>query len=223
MASPVSVSGTLSFSWNKFKSRPWFFVGTVLIYAAVQFVFALSEQLGSVVAFLVSLIGGTLLAIGLMSLYLKAHDSVQSASFNDLWNPKPFWQYLATSLVVAIVVILGLLALIVPGIILAIAFSMAPYLVLEKRVWPMSALKQSWNLTKGSWLNLFLLGLVLVVINFVGAMLLMIGLLVTIPVSMLAMAHVYRTLSGRQALPEATPAEEIAPPSAPAPNETPVS
>lgn len=64
-------------------------------------------------------------------------------------------------------------------------------------------------MTKGSWLSLFLLGVVLAVINIVGALLLMIGLLVTIPISMLAMVHVYRTLSGVKTLPEVETKEEV--------------
>ncbi len=209
MASPILVQASLSYGWNTFKKRPWLFLGTVLIYAAVQFVLAMIESYAPFVSLIANLVIGTLLAIGFMTLYLKAHDDLAGADIKDMWNPKPFWQYLVASIVIAIIVILGLIALIVPGIILGIAFSMAPYLVVEKRIWVMQALKESWAMTKGNWLSLFLLGVVLAVINIVGALLLMIGLLVTIPVSMLAMVHVYRTLSGVKTLPEAEVKEEV--------------
>jgi uncharacterized membrane protein len=211
MASPISVQSSLAFGWKTFKARPWLFVGTIIIYAAVQFVLALIEGiLPEFISFFVSLAAGTLLAVGFMSLYLKAHDNLSAASFKDLWNPKPFWQYLVTSVIMAVIVILGLLALIVPGIILALALSMAPYIVIEKRVWTMTALKESWRMTKGSWLKLLLLGVVITLMNFVGMLLLMIGLLVTAPISMLAMVHVYRTLSGTS-VSEAAPMLETAP------------
>jgi len=201
------------FGWKTFKARPWLFVGSIIIYAAAQFVLgALEQVLPEFLAVIVSLAVGTLLAVGLMSLYLKAHDDLAGASIKDMWNPKPFWQYLVTSVLIAIIVILGLLLLIVPGILLALAFSMAPYLVIEKRMWTMSALKESWRLTKGSWWKLFLLGLTMAVMNFIGAFLLLIGLLVTVPISILAMVHAYRVLAGRSVAEEvAVVAPEVVP------------
>jgi len=198
MSTPISVKSSLSFGWNTFKARPGLFVGSIAVYAAVQFVLmAVEGVLPDFLAFIVSLAVGTLLAVGLMSLYLKAHDNLAGASIKDMWNPKPFWQYLATSLVIGVVVIVGLLLLIVPGVIFALALSMAPYLVIEKRLWPLPALKESWRMTKGNWLKLLLLGIVIAVLNFIGAFLLLVGLLVTVPISVLAMVHVYRALASR--------------------------
>lgn len=209
MSTPLSVKSSLSFGWNTFKARPGLFVGSIAVYAAVQFVLmAVEGVLPGFLAFFVNLGVGTLLAVGLMSLYLKAHDNLSGASIKDMWNPKPFWQYLATSLVIAVIVIVGLLLLVIPGIILALALSMAPYLVIEKRLWPLPALKESWRMTKGNWLKLLLLGVIMAILNFLGAFLLLIGLLVTVPISVLAMVHVYRTLSGRV---HEAPAAEAAP------------
>jgi uncharacterized membrane protein len=203
MASPISAVSSLRFGWKTFRSRPWLFVGSIIIYAAVQFVLLGIEKFlgssGEILMVFINLGVGTVLAVGLMSLYLKAHDDLKGASFKDMWNLAPFWQYLVTSVVIAIIVILGIFALIVPGIIFALAFSMAPYLVIEKKMWTQKALKESWRLTKGHWLELFLLGVAMAIINFLGAFLLLVGLLVTAPVSMLAMTHVYRTLSHHKA------------------------
>jgi uncharacterized membrane protein len=199
MASSISAVSSLRFGWKTFKARPWLFVGTIIIYAAVQFVLlAVEKTLGDAAQFLMVFINlgvGTVLAVGLMSLYLKAHDNIHTVSFKDMWNLEPFWRYLVTSIIIAIMVIAGIFALVVPGIILALAFSMAPYLVIEKKMWTQKALKKSWQMTKGHWLELLLLGIAMAVINFLGAFLLLVGLLVTAPVSMLAMAHVYRRLS----------------------------
>lgn len=203
MTSPVSVSSSLSFGWKTFKARPWLFMGTVLIYAGAQLLLAFIQKLIAIdaVAFAATLFIGTALALGFLTFYLKAHDRPASAKLEDMLDMRPFLQYLVTSVVIAIVVILGLFALIVPGIILGIAFSMAPYLIVEKRLWTMDALKESWNLTKGNRTSLFLLALMLFVINFLGALPFMLGLLITVPVSMLAMAHAYRALVAKPAEP----------------------
>jgi len=218
----LTVQSCFLFAWKTFKARPWLFVGSSLIYAVVQLILGTIEhKLPGLVSALISLVAGTLLALGLMSLYLKAHDDVRSATFSLLWNPKPFWQYLATSIVMGIIVVVGLLLLIVPGVILALAFSFAPYIVIERKVWPMEALKESWRLTKGHWLKLFLLALTITALNIVGAMVLLVGLLVTAPLSILAMVHAYRTLSGHTSsevasAPETEPATPMMEPQAPA-------
>lgn len=200
MAKVISAESALKFGWRTFKSRPSIFVGSIIIYAAVQGALMLIEGvLPEILTFIISLAVGTLLAIGFMSFYLKAHDEPTSVTFKHLWNPKPFWWYLITSLVMGAIVVLGFLALIVPGILFAIAFSMAPYLVVDKRLSTFAALKKSWYMTKGNWLPLLILGIILTVANFIGALLLMVGLLITAPISALAMTHVYKTLSKHHA------------------------
>ena len=89
----------------------------------------------------------------------------------------------------------GFLLLIIPGIIWAIGFQLAPYFVVDKGMDPLEALKKSWAATRGAKWNLFLFGLLLGLINMLGFLALMVGLLFTLPLSMVAMAYVYRKLA----------------------------
>lgn len=216
MTTALSVQSCLSFGWKTFKARPWLFVGSSLIYAAIQLVLGWAEAvLPGFIGTILNVAVGTLLALGLMTLYLKAHDSLSGASFKDMWNPKPFWKYLVTSFVIGALVFAGIILLIVPGVILGLAFSFAPYIVIEKKVWTMAALKESWRLTKGQWWKLFLLGLVIALMNIIGAFLLLVGLLVTAPISVLAMVHAYRTLAGASAGSMPAAAEPVPAPAVP--------
>lgn len=70
------------------------------------------------------------------------------------------------------------------------------YLVMEKNRGGVEAIKESFKMTNGVWWNLAYLTLLIGLVNIVGALALLVGLLVSVPVSMLAMVHVYRTLSG---------------------------
>ena len=72
---------------------------------------------------------------------------------------------------------------------------MSLYLVMDRGLGVTESLKESRRITYGNRLKLLLLGLALVGINIVGFFLLIVGLLVSIPVSMLAGVHAYRTLS----------------------------
>jgi uncharacterized membrane protein len=85
--------------------------------------------------------------------------------------------------------------LIIPGIILSIRLSFFDYLIVDKNSRIVESLKRSWEITKGSTLNLFLLYLLLGLINLLGVFALIVGLFWSIPTTMIAEAFVYRKLS----------------------------
>ena len=69
---------------------------------------------------------------------------------------------------------------------------------------PIEALKASSRATMGSKWDLFLFGLLLGLMNFAGVLLFLVGLFVTIPISMVACAYVYRRLTEEPAPPGLT-------------------
>ena len=81
------------------------------------------------------------------------------------------------------------------AVILAMGLMFVPYLVIDRGLGPIEAMKESWRVTKGHKWQLFFLFLALIGLNILGAIALIIGLLVTVPISMLAAAHAYRTLT----------------------------
>lgn len=119
----------------------------------------------------------------------------KGSTVNDLfiyW--RYFFKYLIAGLVYALIVAGGLILLIVPGIIWAVKFQFWPYLLVDKNLGPIEAIKASGKITQGAKWNLFLFGWLLFFVNLLGVLALLIGLLVTIPVTMLASAFVYRQL-----------------------------
>jgi uncharacterized membrane protein len=87
------------------------------------------------------------------------------------------------------------LALIIPGIILSMGLAFVPYLVVDRGLGPIEAIKESWRITKGHKWQLLLLFLALLGLNLLGLVALLIGIFVTVPITMLAFAHAYRTLN----------------------------
>ena len=90
-----------------------------------------------------------------------------------------FWQnylniILANLLVVALIV-LGLFALIVPGIIIACRLAFVPYIVMDKKLDPIESVELSWRLTRGHGWTIFLMGFVSFFIIIVGLMLFLVG------------------------------------------------
>jgi hypothetical protein len=103
--------------------------------------------------------------------------------------------YILASLCYGLSIVGGVILLIVPGIIFAVALGMYPYFIVDKEMGPLESLKASRALTRGSRWQLFVFGFVIGLLNIAGALCLLVGLLWTIPTSSIAMAYVYDQLS----------------------------
>ena len=85
-----------------------------------------------------------------------------------------------------------------PGIIFACVFGFYGFVIAERGdgVGVIESLQRSADVTRGHRWQLFGLGVVLFLINVVGALLFLVGLIFTLGISLLAWAYTYRTLSG---------------------------
>lgn len=209
----LTVKGALSYGWNTFKARPWIFVQAGLLLLLVNIAVNLvqtgveeggalgGDALAAVAALIAAIIGiavSFLVSMGETAFFLRAHDAVQEVSLKDLWHPQPFLKFAAVSILSGLAIVAGFILLIVPGVILAILFMFVGYLVIDEGLGPIEAMKRSIALTKGSRMTLFLLALAGLGVNLLGLLALVVGLLVTIPVTFLASAHAYRTLRNAQ-------------------------
>lgn len=132
--------------------------------------------------------------IGLLKIFLKLVDGVK-AEFQELWAyPQYFVNLLVSSILFGLIVGVGLILLIVPGIYLALRLQFYSYYVVDKNAGITDSLKMSWEKTRGKVLDLFLFALLLIALNILGALALLVGLLVTIPVSFVAITLLYRKL-----------------------------
>lgn len=93
-----------------------------------------------------------------------------------------------------IMLLIGFVLLIVPGIIVFIRFAHYQSAIVEKNLSGIDALKYSWNLTRGNGLSLFGLAILTFLIAVAGLLALVVGLIVAIPVVWLAQLIAYRYL-----------------------------
>ena len=105
-----------------------------------------------------------------------------------------FAYFFLAVLVAKFLIIGGFILLVIPGIILSIMLCFVQYIAFEREIGPIDACKESARLTHGNRWNLFKLFLVIVLINILGAVCLLVGLLYTIPLSAIALALVYKKL-----------------------------
>ena len=145
---------------------------------------------------LIGAIVSLVVSVGAIRISLRLHDG-GSASVRDLFavDGPLFWRYFLASVLYSLIVAVGFILLIVPGVVFSVRYVFYGYAVVERNARPLEAMAQSAAATKGAWWNVSLFGLAVLLLNILGALLLGVGLLVTAPVSALAAAWVYRRLT----------------------------
>ena len=103
---------------------------------------------------------------------------------------------IGTMLLMYLLIAIGFFLLILPGIYLSVAYFMAIPLVVEKNLGPWQALEASRKAITHHWFKLFGLYFVFGLIFLLSMIPLLIGMIWTIPISMLMMGIVYCTIFG---------------------------
>lgn len=198
MQKTFSKSGALNFGWNKFKAHVGYFVGLVLIMFLFSVAFAfVTKELEGALSFVLTAVLYILqlvIGMGLTAIALKVCDD-EYPSYEYLLSQKDkLFRYIGAAILYTIIVAFGFLLLIIPGIVWMIKYGLYYFLIIDKNMKPLDALSKSRDITDGVKWNLLLFYIVLGLVNFLGALLFYVGLFVTIPVTTIAMAHVYKEL-----------------------------
>ncbi len=145
----------------------------------------------------------TIMTLGLINVQLRIYDGLEVNS-DHLWAPAgKFWAFLAATVVFVILVVMGTLFFVIPGIIVALLFAFYPYFLVEHRCGPIQALKASAAITSGAMWELFLLFLVLGIIEGLSPLFFLVGAIPAHVFSKFTITHVYRSLLNN------TPKEEL--------------
>lgn len=200
MPKTFSIGEALAVGWRETWKNWVFLVCVGLIY------FVLSALLGGdyyhrastpviVIAGFAQVVFSVVSSLVFLQLFLRLADGHAvgwSTLFSGLsWKKALF--YVVASILTTLLVLVGLVLLIVPGIIAMIALSFYQLAIIEG-AGPLEALKKSYTMTKGHWWRLFLLWVVLVFVVLAGVLALGVGLLFAIPIAAIAYSHVYRHL-----------------------------
>lgn len=157
----------------------------------------------------VNLVGGmaSLLVTSFMTggIVLTAMKAVRGerVTFADPFSGGRFFgPMLVAAIAGSIVMLIGYLLCIVPGVIVALGVCLYPYLIVDQTMPGVDALKKSWEMTKGHKMTFFLFGLIGIFVFIAGALACGIGLLlVSLPMAILGAAYMYLRIKG-EAIPE---------------------
>jgi uncharacterized membrane protein len=192
----------IKFGWEIAKKKIKFFIPLLILVFGSSFLFDhlsdLAKKESFLISFLLTIVGFALsiiFSLGLIKISLEICDG-KEPKIPDLFSQyRLFFRYFFASILKNLITLFGFILLIIPGIILSIRLGFFDYLIVDKNSKIIESLKKSWEITKGSTWNLFLLYLLLGLINLLGIFALIVGLFWSIPTTMIAEAFVYRKLS----------------------------
>lgn len=192
MTHTFTIGGVFKESREIIKPKFW---KVIRQYFAISLIFGLLSMLAGnniLVSMLIGILSSFVITVFSLGYAEKGnfsyHEFIKSLTF-----PK-FAYYFLGVLVSTIFIVLGFVALIVPGIMLAVRFSMLAFILVEKEVGPLEACRQSAKLTRGNRWKLLGFFVAAFFFNLLGLLCLVVGLLYTIPVTRIAMAVIYKKL-----------------------------
>ncbi|PYC27253.1 hypothetical protein DMO17_05775 [Aquipseudomonas alcaligenes] len=201
-------------SWRLVKGTKGIIFGGLVIFYVVMFVAtsvlgALFGAIGllseaSLSAILVGQFVISVLASALTYPFLAGVNMVgirraanQPVSFNEVFSGLGlFVPLLITAVVMTVLIYIGSLLLLLPGIYLGVAYMLAMPLVIERGLSPWQALETSRKAISQHWFKVFGLFLVLGLIMALSMIPLGIGLIWSMPLFIISMGVLYRTIFG---------------------------
>jgi uncharacterized membrane protein len=201
----------VKFGWQKTKADFWRLIAVVLVWLVISGIFGYfskSFEKASPLAYFItevfSIIVNMIMTLGITRIGLKVYAG-EAFDISELFESYGlFLKYLLASILYLLAVLAGLILLIIPGIIIGFRLSQYTYLIVDKGMAPFEALKESMRLTKGNVFNLLLFWFVLLGVLILGLLALIVGIIVALPLTIIASVFVYRYLEARkQAAPAA--------------------
>jgi hypothetical protein len=197
--SEISFRPSINWAWKTFKDNPIFYVGIVLTFFAswvlLELFVVAGQKLGTIfnlaihVAFLVMF---SALQIGFIKICLDVYAGKHPPYANLLHSLKRRPKFLIAQLAYLVMVSIGLLLLLIPGFYLGGKFAFFGFDIAENDSTILDSFHASTALTNGSISELAYYLFLLTLLNLFGALWLGLGLLVTVPVSVLTMTSLYQ-------------------------------
>ena len=90
-----------------------------------------------------------------------------------------YWNAVLGNILVAVIVGMGMVMLIIPGIVFACRLVFVPYLIIDREMEVTEALTKSWEMTKGYGWDIFFMGIIAIPIGILGLLALIFGVIIS--------------------------------------------
>jgi len=197
-----SIGAAIGDGWRAFTANivPMVLYGLVVLVVSFILDLILGEATGTIRATLtgvVVFVVNQLVTIGWLRIALDIVDGRAVTAERVRESFDILLPFAIAAILFSIMLAVGTALLVVPGIIVAVVFGFYGWILVDgPATQPIEALRRSAEITRGERLHLFAFGVVLLLLNLLGLLVFIVGVLVTSAVTMLAVAHVYRQLDG---------------------------
>jgi uncharacterized membrane protein len=203
METKFTISEVLSASWAALKSQIWILVGLFIGYTILVLVLSmlLAPAMGSgsiaggIIVNLILYAAALVFMLGYIKNLLQALDGEEPQFSAYGQQARKIGTYFVAEIIVSILVCIGLVFLIIPGIYIALRLQFVVLFIVEEDAGIIESLQKSWDITKDQVLPLFLLALTTIGITIVGLICLGVGIFVAAPLIYLMLCCVFRKLN----------------------------
>ena len=207
----ISIKEAFDFTGKKLIENIFFYMGVSVMVVLAPIVLSIflaflaivfgsvAENLGTLLIFLtpvIAFIFSSFLLVGVTEIALSDKEGSKLSYEKFSEKRSSTVNFAVGTLLYGIISTIGLILFVIPGIYLAIRFSFFDFALVEEESGPISALKRSWNLTKGyGWSLLLFMAILLPIAFFLMTGLAPLGLLICTPFMYLTRADVYDQIS----------------------------
>ena len=156
------------------------------------FVSFIANGITSALNFLVSTVLGAIVIRGALDL-----TEGRSLDIGSIVSRLKFGPLIVLGLLNAVIVFVGFVLCIIPGLIAAFFLYFATYFLVDKDLAPVDAIKASFTMVKDNLGSALVWAIVAFVVTIIGFCLCIVGYLVTAPIAIIGTAYTYKKLTGQ--------------------------
>ncbi len=194
----LSITDALAYGWKATSKYVGFYLTLallILLFNLIPSVFAAffdnSVYTPVIRGIFITLIA--LVTLGMVRTTLQ-HIDKKDTSLADLFRLNLFGRYLAAALIYLFLVIGGLILFIIPGIYWGLKYQFATYLLVDKKLSIGKSFEESAKLVEGYEWDLLSYWLVMILLNIAGILFFVVGVVITLPVTVAGYTYLYRQL-----------------------------
>jgi uncharacterized membrane protein len=211
---PVHIGAAIEYGWRKLWENvvPMLLAGLLVLVVTglvTWFTLAAGDNVwASVLAGVVEFLVGAIIGMGWIRIALLITRGEPVEATDVFRTGRYLVAYIIASILFGIMFAIGLVLLVIPGIWVFLTFVFFSWIIVNHDVDAIAALTRSSELTKGHKWDLLGFFIVLFLLNILGLIVFVVGVIVTAAISLLATAYVYRQLEGETVdVPTIGPAE----------------
>jgi len=203
MEEKLVYSDILKTAWKGLKSQFWLLVGLVIGFTIIYSLLMIFTIPDKVESFEVSKIIVNILSAFIFGLFVMGYlknclqtldgEEPQFSAYGQV--SRKLLIFLVAYIIYYVIVIIGLVLLIAPGIYLSLRLQFFFASMVEENTGIIDSFKRSWNITKGHSLSLFILSLIMLLIYFIGCIALFVGVFIAAPLMVLMYGVIFRKLT----------------------------